>query len=345
MVLVVRQWLAYLQLMARPVRIHIPHATYLVQLRAKPGEVLFADESERSRFLDSLGEAVTAGQVQVYAYSLLDTSALIFLRAGVLPLSGIIHRAQAGYFNRLRVAVDRARPLLRDRHRAILVEEGDLFLDVVRRVHLAPIIGGHWSNESEGRKWGEVSTNRWTSFPIYTAKQDCPGWFNRPAVLARFSEFHPKKPEEGFYRYIIDGVKRSGEDVLDQVVAMSLLGSAEFVERYYEGAKGRRRMHQPTVLRGSTISFETICKVVAEAFELDPGELLKPRSRHPARKYLVELSLRYALDEDGVKGLGEKLNVSGSALAHLRRTFRKQCSENPEAQKLLQTLDDHITIG
>lgn len=345
MVLVAKRWVAYLPLMARPVRIHIPHATYLVQLRAKPGEVLFADESERSLFLDSLGEAVTAGQVQVYAYSLLDTSALIFLRAGVLPLSGIIHRAQAGYFNRLRTAVERTRPLLQDRHRAILVEEGDLFLDVVRRVHLAPVIGGHWSNESEGRKWGEVSTNRWTSFPIYTGKQECPGWFNRPAVLARFSEFHPKKPEEGFYLYIIDGVKRSGEDVLDEVVAMSLLGSKEFVAQYYEGAKGRRRMHQPAIAQQSTVSFETVCKVVAEAFELEPDDLLKPRTRHPARKYLVELALRYAIDGDGVKGLGEKLNVSGSALAHLRRTFRKQCADDPEASRLLQTLDDRITIG
>ena len=315
--------------------------TYLVQLRSRPDEALFTNEKERALFLDSLGEAAVSGQVKVYAFALLETSALIFLRSGPVSLSKVVHRAQAGYFNRLRSETSRAKPLLQDRHRAILVEEGDLFHRVIQRVHIAPVIGGHWSNESEARKWGEVSTNRWTSFSIYTGKLETPEWFDRDGVLARFAHYHPRKPEEGFYRFVIEGVKKNSDDVLDQVVAMSLLGSEEFRERYYEGAKGRRRLHSEKsgTKEAASIAFSKLCHLVADEFETDVSELLKPRSRHPARKFLVELASKYALDEDGVKGLGRRLQVSGSALAHLRNAFRKQLEEEKGGAELLEKLE------
>ncbi len=333
--------------MSRPVRIHIPQATYLVQIRAREKVSLFHGEKDRDLFLSSLGDAAISAGVTVYAFALLEKSALLFLRSGRLPLSRFVHRTQAGFFNRLRAAAGQSEPLIRDRHRAILVEEGDLFLPVVRRVHISPIIGEHWSNESEARKWGEVSNNHWTSFPIYTGGLPSPEWFAQDEVLERCKPLMPDRPVDGFYRYIVEGVKQDDEDdLLDNVVAMSLLGSPEFVDRYYERAKGRRRAADAEVVEdagtGPMQNFLRILTVVAEYFGTSTQELRKARSRHPGRKYVVELALRHAMDEGGVKKLGERLGVTGSALAHLRRAFRSNLKSDPDVGALLTTLEKRV---
>lgn len=315
--------------MARPVRIHIPYHTYLVQLRARSDVSLFTGEEDRALFLHSLGEAAVPADVKIYAYALLEKSALLFLRSGPLPLSRFVHRTQAGFFNRLRVEKGESKSLINDRHRAILVEEHpQLFAEVVRRVHMAPVIGGHWTNISEGRRWGEVSTNRWTSFPLYANRKIAsPEWFDDDYVLDCFKDIDEKRPVDAFYKYVMIGVKGGvEEDILDHVVAMSLLGSQEFVKKYYQGAKGRKRLKIDVTATKKYQQeldkrYKRILEVVSEHFEVESEQILKSRSRHPGRKFVVELAARYVMDAKGVKGLGERLNVSGSAIAHLRRGF------------------------
>jgi REP-associated tyrosine transposase len=337
--------------MSRPVRINIPDATYLIQLRAKRGLSLFNNESDRQLFLQSLGQAATPAGVTVYAFSLMENSALIFLRSGKVPLSKFVHRTQAGYFNRLRVENGKSQSLIQDRHRSILIEDGKLFPQILRRVHLAPIIGEHWSNISESRKWGEVSTNRWTSFSIYTGKFETPEWFDKEHALQHFSEIH-SKPSEGFYRYVIEGTKSlNGHDILNNVVAMSLLGSKEFVDKYYEGAKGRRRIKGVNcndLSRDSIHKAENekllrkIIRLVATHYDINPREITKPRARHISRKFVVELTLRHTFDANGIKGLGEKLGVSGSALAHLHNAFMEKVDNDVDLKNLLDNFEKEI---
>ncbi len=279
--------------------------------------------------------AIPAG-VNIYAFALMETSVLLFLKSGSTPLSKFVHRMQAGYFNRIRVLHGRSQALVHDRHREILVEEGPLFPHVVRRVILAPVIGEHWSNESEARKWGEISTNRWTSFPVVLGRLENPPGFDQDSILQFFSRFDSEKPADAFSKFIIMGIKKPVQDILDHVVAMSLLGSSEFVQKYYEGAKGRKKIKSGTKRSQSESTrlferkFKKIVKIVAKEFKSSPDELTKARSRHPGRKFLVELAMRHVLDERGVTYLGTRLNVSGSALAHLRRSFNKQLETNPD---------------
>ncbi|HEB84875.1 MAG TPA: hypothetical protein ENI92_07735, partial [Bacteroidetes bacterium] len=202
--------------MARPVRIFIPNTTYLVQIRARDERPLFTGEKDRELFLAGLGDAAPAAGVKVYGYALLDRSALFFLRTGSLPLSKFVHRTQAGFINRFRSAFPREEPpRIRDRHRAILVEEETHFLPVLRRVHLAPAMGEPWSKRSEGRKLGEISTHRWTSYSIYIGSRENPPWFDRREGLRYFRKEGGRKEEEQFFRFLVEGLKRDEEDVLD----------------------------------------------------------------------------------------------------------------------------------
>ncbi len=331
--------------MARPVRIHRPNHLYLIQVRARPGTSLFFSEKDRELFLDCLGVAAEPDGVVLYAFALIENSALLFVRSGSKSLSGFVHRTQAGYFNRLRAQnSNRNLPKIHDRHRSILVEES-CFMDVLRRVHIAPIIGEHWSNESESRKWGEVSTTRWTSFPIFTGSLPEPYHFSRQNVLDYFKDANPRKPEDAFYLFIVEAVKNFSTDILDDVVAMSLLGSEEFVQHYYEVAKGRRQLikperHQPSVARKKAEkNFKSLLSLVAAEYSISPAEVLRTRTRRPARKILIELAMKHALDENGIKGLGERLGVSGSAVAHIHRSFAVILADNEDLQHTFDSIE------
>ncbi len=343
--------------MARPVRIHVPNATYLVQLRARAEQVLFTSEEDRELFLRCMKDAANKLSVKIYAFALMENSVLIFLRNGSVPLSKFVHYTQAGYFNRLRVIHGEAKPLLHDRHRAILVEESTCFMEVMQRVHLAPIIGGHWSNQSEGRKWGEVSTNRWTSFAAILGKLDLGDIIERDELIDAFSKLDSKRPLDAFYHFIIQGTKDLENDILDRVVAMSLLGSRHFVNKYRHQAKGwvksnnnRKRGNssdapstysdeQSDILE---VKFKRILDVVSSDFEVNGDEILRPRSRQPGRKYLIELCVRHCLQYSGMKELGTMLGVSGSALAHQHRSFQKRMDTDPHVKLKITSLTDKL---
>ncbi|MBZ0265098.1 hypothetical protein K8I28_10550 [bacterium] len=330
--------------MARPVRIHIPHSTYLIQVRAKDGESLFTSEIDREVFLYSMGESALAAGVEVYAYALMPASVLLYVRNSDIPLSKFVHRSLSGYFNRIRRVTGKSKAVLRDRHREILVEEETCFFDVLQRVHLAPIIGDKWSGVSEGRKWGEVSRNRWTSFSVYTGQLEPPPGFALEEILARFGE---KSPNEKFYTFIMDGVKQFESDIFDRIVSMSLLGSEEFVAHYRPNAKGRWKVQPHRAVAESNMPnpakiFTTILDVTSNHYECEPHSLLMARKRHPGRKIVVELALRHALDASGIKGLADKLNVSGSALAHMRNSFYEDLERSPELQQTLDTLEQAL---
>ncbi|MCB2212407.1 hypothetical protein KQI52_09885 [bacterium] len=330
--------------MARPVRIHIPDALYILQIRVRPDTDLFVSEEERGLFLASIGDATEAYGVTIFAYALLPNSALLFVRSGQLPLSSFIHRCQAGYFNRLKALNFRDLPKIRDRHRSILVQDGPLFADVLQRIHLAPVIGGHWSNESEARKIGEILKTRWTSLPIYSGQEEGPAWFNRREAVRRLAHLQPGRPDEAPFWYIMQGAKNVSKqpDVFDQVKAMSLLGSKDFIQEHYERARGRTGAHSPLPAKGNGVNrneirvrFNRLVRAVARSYEVPPDDLLRARARHPGRKILVELAMRHLIGNGGIRELGERLNISGSAMAHMRRQVRYKLRDDLEFAETL----------
>jgi hypothetical protein len=334
--------------MARPVRIHIPDALYLLQIRVRPDTELFHSEEERGLFLASIGDASEAYGVTTFAYALLPHSALLFVRAGKLPLSHFVHRTQAGYFNRLKALNFRELPHIRDRHRSILVQDGPIFQDVLQRIHLAPVIGGHWSNESESRKIGEILKTRWTSLPIYSGQDAAPEWFERQEAVRRLAHLQPGRPDEAPFWYTMQGAKRVGKDpdVLDRVKAMSLLGSDEFIKQHYDRARGRtgQSSTQPERRNGVSpyemrVRFNRLKRIVARDYKIPADELLRARARHDGRKVLIELSMRHLIGNGGIRELGERLHISGSAVAHMRRQIRYRLLDDAAFLARMESLE------
>ena len=56
--------------MARPIRIEYPGAVYHVMARGNHGQAVFEDDADRTRFLETLGEACEKTGWHIHAYCL-----------------------------------------------------------------------------------------------------------------------------------------------------------------------------------------------------------------------------------------------------------------------------------
>ena len=128
--------------MPRHARLDAPGALHHVIIRGIDRSDLFADESDRQRFVDKLGDYVHATGCSLYAWALMSNHVHLLLKSGNGGISGIMRRLltrYALYFNKRH---GRTGHLFQNRYKSILCEEERYFLALVRYIHLSPLRAG-----------------------------------------------------------------------------------------------------------------------------------------------------------------------------------------------------------
>jgi REP element-mobilizing transposase RayT len=103
---------------------------------------IFADDRDRSVFLDRLGDLAIETTTPVYAWCLVPNHFHLLLRSGAAPLSTLMLRlltAYAVYYNRRH---RRSGCLFQNRFKSIVVQEEPYFLELLRYIHLNPVRAG-----------------------------------------------------------------------------------------------------------------------------------------------------------------------------------------------------------
>jgi|WetSurMetagenome_2_1015567.scaffolds.fasta_scaffold95382_2 putative transposase len=128
--------------MARPVRIEFPGATYHVMSHGVAGAETFIDDIDRNQFLRILQGLVDQGKFLLHAFALMNNHFHLLCET---PNAGLGRHIQfllgrySQWFNR---RWKRKGHLWQDRYKALLVEDGDYFLDCSRYIHLNPVKAG-----------------------------------------------------------------------------------------------------------------------------------------------------------------------------------------------------------
>jgi REP element-mobilizing transposase RayT len=128
--------------MPRHARLDATGALHHVIIRGIDRSTLFADDSDRQRFVDKLGEYVSATGCSLYAWVLMSTHVHLLLKSGNCGLSGTMRKLltwYALYFNKRH---GRTGHLFQNRYKSILCEEERYFLALVRYIHLNPVRAG-----------------------------------------------------------------------------------------------------------------------------------------------------------------------------------------------------------
>ena len=115
---------------------------YHVMLRGADGRIIFADDDDHIRFIQTLKNAKEKAPFYLYAYCLMGNHVHLLLREDTVPVGDVIRRVGSSYVYYYNWKYELHGHLFQDRFRSESVEDDAYFLDVLRYIWQNPIKAG-----------------------------------------------------------------------------------------------------------------------------------------------------------------------------------------------------------
>ncbi|WP_017756550.1 transposase [Calidifontibacillus oryziterrae] len=131
---------------------------YHIILRGINKQLIFEDDVDRTRFLDTLKKYKEISKFQLFSYCLMDNHVHLLLKEKDETISESIKRISSSYVHWYNTKYKRCGHLFQDRFRSECVENRRYFLTVLRYIHQNPLKAGLAEN---------VFENKWTSIHEY----------------------------------------------------------------------------------------------------------------------------------------------------------------------------------
>ncbi len=125
--------------MARQLRLEYEGALYHVTVLGNGQQVIYIDDTDRSRFLELLGREVGQQHWRCYAYCLMDNHYHLLLETPEGNLSGGMRRLNGTYTQGFNRRYRRVRHVLQGRFKSLLVEKEAYLLELCRYIVLNPV--------------------------------------------------------------------------------------------------------------------------------------------------------------------------------------------------------------
>ncbi|MDD5305250.1 MAG: transposase [Elusimicrobia bacterium] len=170
--------------MGRRPRVYFPGAIYHALARGVDRRSIFADDLDRTAFLDVLRRVEHESSAEVLAYCLMGNHFHIAIKVGPVPLSVIMQRLLTTYCMRFNNRHGRTGHLFEGRHKAFLCHDGRYLLGLIPYIHMNPVRAGLVSAPQD---WP------WSSYRSDQAASDVPADFDPWPKIHRGSlwEEHP----------------------------------------------------------------------------------------------------------------------------------------------------------
>lgn len=300
--------------MPRQARLDVPGALHHIMVRGINKSTIFEDDQDRSRFLDRLGENVTAARATVYAWALMTNHAHILFKSGKQGITAVMSKQltwYAQYYNRRH---RRSGHLFENRYKSILCDEDNYLLALIRYIHLNPVRAGMVKTLEE------LDRYPWSGHSAIMEKRECP-WMDGDYVLHQFNDTK-RKARNAYRRFVGDGFDMGRRPELtggglirskggwSQVVSARrsgrkeeyderILGSGDFVNEVLKEAEGKTLLQLKLRRTGKTLT-KIIDQECARA-DIRPQEL-----RGGSRRRIVS-ALRIKIAKRGLDDLGLSL--------------------------------------
>jgi len=201
--------------MGRPLRIEFSGATYHVMSRGVNGCMTFNDDIDRARLLRALRELVRCGRFVVHAYCLMINHFHLLCETPVGMLSRWMQQVLCQHSRCFNRRHDRKGHLWQERYKAILVQDGEYFLECSRYIHLNPVRAGVAPRPED---------HQWSSYASYFERASCE-WVSRDRTLSCFEN------SAGYARFLQEGLQRDINDPFKSAVGGIAFGDESFVKR------------------------------------------------------------------------------------------------------------------
>lgn len=129
-------------ILARGPRLDEPGALHHVMARGLERREIFVADSDRDDFLTRVEAVTRRGWAVVYAWALMPNHVHLLIRTVSAPLGRVMRSVLAGYACAFNQRYDRVGHLFQNRYKSIFCEEDNYFLQLVRYIHLNPVVAG-----------------------------------------------------------------------------------------------------------------------------------------------------------------------------------------------------------
>ena len=272
--------------MARPLRIEYPGALYHVTSRGNARQAIFVDDTDRSGFLDALGDAVGRFGWLCHAYCLMDNHYHLLIETPAANLARGMRQVNGVYTQRFNRRHDRAGHLFQGRYTAILVERDSYLLELSRYVVLNPVRAGLVDGPD---------AYAWSSYRATLGRTPAPDFLTTDWLLGQFGK-RRNVARERYRRFVQDGI--DGPSPWEALKGQVLLGGEAFVDSLaplLDGAaaldevpKRQRRLTRPSLAKifagADGVAKATRNRLIAAA-HLEHGYTLAEVGRHLGLHY------------------------------------------------------------
>ncbi|MCM3588875.1 transposase [Mesobacillus maritimus] len=128
---------------------------YHIMLRGINKQIIFEDDMDKRRFLETIEKYKQISHFKLYAYCLMDNHVHLLLEESEERISEVIKRISSSYVYWYNLKYERCGHLFQDRFKSENVETIRYFLTVLRYIHQNPLKAGLVSNVFES-KWTSI---------------------------------------------------------------------------------------------------------------------------------------------------------------------------------------------
>lgn len=320
--------------MARSLRIQFPGAYYHITCRGVERRMIYADDSDRKRFLALLSNSLTTYHVSLHAFVLMANHFHLLIQTKKANCSEFMRHFNICYTSWFNWRHNRCGNLYQGRYKAFLIDADDYLLTVSRYLHLNPArkkikeIGDYWE------KWQMVKDFRWSSLPGYLNLKYKDTFVHYDQVLSIAGG-------RGQYtQYIIDGLKKDIGSPFLQIASGSILGDRNFINKAIKNIPQASEREQPEykkLINYHTVEPTYLLKFITKTGDIDDQQLTTRNRFGLIRGMVAEILYRYC--EITQQQIGKYLgNLDYISVQMLRRRLKVRLNEDPKLKKQFENL-------
>lgn len=320
--------------MARPLRIEFPGAWYHIMNRGRRREDIFQDQKDYQAFLDLLASTSRMFRVGIAAYCLMPNHYHLLIHTPEGNCSRAMRHLAGVYtqmFNR-RHSVDGQ--LFRGRYKAILVDENEYLLGLLRYIHHNPLKAGLVE---------KLDAYPWTSHHGYIA--GAVDWLHKGPVLSQFSD-HPALAKKAYLQYMAKGDSDEIEKIFSLMKLPAVLGSLEFVRKIKDRFFDKKKNSEVPEAKVLAPTAQEIKLAVCAAYGIGEKELLTSRRGNTNEPRNVAIYLTRTLRGENLQEIAGMYGIATySTVSSTLGRVQQQLDQDSDFKKRLQELTSSLNMN
>lgn len=318
--------------MSRPIRITYPGAWYHVMNRGRRREKIFHEAADYNEFIRVLQEASSQFSLHVSAYCLMPNHYHLLVQTPHGNLSRCMRHVNGVYTQRFNRFHDCEGQLFRGRYKAVLVENNEYLLHVMRYIHRNPL---------EANMVRRLEDFSWSSHHGYISQAKRWDWLHKNFILDILTDKKSRRQQEYF-----SFVSLSNSTEIDHFYSLknlpAMLGSVLFQEKVKNKYNGLLFDREVSIGKELVFSSERILAVVKEYFSITEEQLfaVKRGTSNPARDISMYLLKKYR--QDTLNEIGSVLGIKHYSTVSNGIIRAKKGIENGDLAKDIHELEKVI---